>query len=242
MKLKVLGSSSKGNCYVLDSGDVAIILECGIRFFDVKVALNFNISKIAAVLITHSHGDHAKYVKSFMDAGIPVFGSQDTMIEARAAHHNYRPIVAGKTYEIPKFGYVTAFDVKHDVRCFGYLIQTLDGNTFCFITDTHYIPARFSGLNNIILECNFDDEIMDQQTGTPVMVRRRVLTSHLSFDLCKDFLTSTDLSLVNNIVLIHLSDRNSNAERFKKEIIELTGKNVHIADTGMEIDFDAKPF
>lgn len=241
MRLQVLGSSSKGNCYILHVGEVAIVLECGIRFYEVKKALDFNISKVKCCLLTHSHGDHAKYAKSFMDAGITVYGSRQTMVEAKADHYNYRPIPPLSNIDIPGIGIVQAFDVKHDVRCFGYLIQLTGGNTFCFITDTHYIGYSFKGLTNIILECNFSDDIIEE-SDAPAMVKKRVLQSHLSFDLAKDFLLNTDLTKVNNIVLVHLSDKNSNAERFRTEIQLLTGKTIHIAEPGMTIDFDQKPF
>ena len=36
MELRVLGSSSSGNCYILDNGNEALIIEAGIRFIDVK--------------------------------------------------------------------------------------------------------------------------------------------------------------------------------------------------------------
>ena len=36
MKLIVLGSSSNGNCYILDNGNEALIIEAGIRFQEVK--------------------------------------------------------------------------------------------------------------------------------------------------------------------------------------------------------------
>ena len=39
MELRVLGSSSSGNCYILDNGNEALIIEAGIRFIDVKKAL-----------------------------------------------------------------------------------------------------------------------------------------------------------------------------------------------------------
>lgn len=55
MILKCLGSSSSGNCYVLDSGKEALIIEAGIDFKSVKVALDFNIRKIVGVVISHSH-------------------------------------------------------------------------------------------------------------------------------------------------------------------------------------------
>ena len=47
-----------------------------------------------------------------------------------------------------------------------------------------------------------------------------------------------NLSKVNNIVLIHLSNRNSDAVKFQKEIAATTGKNVYIADKGMVIEFN----
>lgn len=55
MKINVLGSSSKGNCYLLEEGNEIIILEAGISLFEVKKILNFNISKIRGVCISHEH-------------------------------------------------------------------------------------------------------------------------------------------------------------------------------------------
>lgn len=53
---------------------------------------------------------------------------------------------------------------------------------------------------------------------------------------------ANDLSSVRNICLLHLSDRNSDAERFKKEFEEFTSKNVVIADKDVEIDLNLFPF
>ncbi len=55
-------------------------------------------------------------------------------------------------------------------------------------------------------------------------------------------LKANDLRQVNNIVLIHLSDSNSDEKQFVKEITELTYKNVCAAVNGMEIDFKKTPF
>jgi hypothetical protein len=40
---------------------------------------------------------------------------------------------------------------------------------------------------------------------------------------------ANDLSKVQEIWLLHLSDGNSDADRFKREIQELTGKPVYVA-------------
>ena len=55
MNLICLGSSSKGNTYILDAGDEALILEAGVPFMEVKKKLNFNISKIVGVTVSHAH-------------------------------------------------------------------------------------------------------------------------------------------------------------------------------------------
>jgi len=56
MKLQILGSSSKGNGYLLtSSGGEVLIIEAGISLIEVKKTLNFNLSKIAGVCISHEH-------------------------------------------------------------------------------------------------------------------------------------------------------------------------------------------
>jgi phosphoribosyl 1,2-cyclic phosphodiesterase len=45
----------------------------------------------------------------------------------------------------------------------------------------------------------------------------------------KEFLKANDLSKVQQIVLIHLSDGNSDEALFKTEIQKLTGKPVYVA-------------
>ncbi|MNU00815.1 hypothetical protein D3C72_2440420 [compost metagenome] len=46
----------------------------------------------------------------------------------------------------------------------------------------------------------------------------------------KDFLKANDTREVDEIWLLHLSDGNSDAELFKREIQELTGAAVQVAD------------
>ena len=62
MKLKVLGSGSSGNCYILESDAEALVIEAGLPFKEVKIALDFNISKIVGMICTHSHKDHSGFV------------------------------------------------------------------------------------------------------------------------------------------------------------------------------------
>jgi hypothetical protein len=64
----------------------------------------------------------------------------------------------------------------------------------------------------------------------------------MSFETCREELLANDLRAVNSIVLIHLSDLNSNADEFREGIREATGKTVYIAQKGMKIEFNKTPF
>lgn len=74
MRLKCLGSSSAGNCYLLtsDSGET-LILDCGIPIKEIKKGLNWNIKDVVGVLCTHKHLDHSKSLNDFQAMGIPIF-------------------------------------------------------------------------------------------------------------------------------------------------------------------------
>ena len=55
MKLKIIGSSSSGNSYVLENDNEILIIEAGIKFSDVQKAIDFRVDKIRGVLISHEH-------------------------------------------------------------------------------------------------------------------------------------------------------------------------------------------
>lgn len=54
--LKVTGSSSKGNSYIVETENESIILDLGCKWNDVLKSLNYKIDKVVGVLVTHSHG------------------------------------------------------------------------------------------------------------------------------------------------------------------------------------------
>lgn len=242
MELRVLGSSSRGNCYVLDNGSEALIVECGMPYKDVQRAVDYDISRIAGVLVSHEHGDHAKHAQQFIDARMPVFTSNGTK---EAIGLSASTMQAGVVYGIGSFS-VLPFNVQHDAaEPFGFLIQHVEMGITLFATDTYYLAYKFKGLNNIMLECNYSTDILNANIATgrvDTRVRSRIVESHCSYDTCMEVLMANDLTAVNNIVLIHLSDNNSNAFQFQNGIKQATGKNVHVAEKGLIINFNKSPF
>lgn len=246
MKLIILGSSSAGNCYLLDNGKEALMIECGVPFRDVKKAMDFDITRISACIVSHEHGDHARYVKDVMKSRIPLVMSEGTA-DALGLPSNTM-VIRSEACKLKRFGgfKVKPFKVMHDcAEPFGYLISHPETGTILFATDTCYLEQKFRGLNNILLECNYDTKILEENVEKgklPDFLANRTVKSHMSLETCIRTLQANNLSEVNNIVLIHLSPGNSNAVVFKAQVEVATGKNVIIAQKGLSIEFNKEPF
>jgi len=237
MQLSVIGSNSAGNAYLLQS-DIGetLLIECGVSMSAIKKALDFNLRDVAAV-VSHSHGDHALSIREVANAGIPVYAGAETLAaKGLTGHHRVNEITAGSRFNVMGFS-IMPFSVNHDVPCLGFLIRHLECGLTLFLTDTFYCDYTFPGLNNIIVECNHALDIIDSNK-TPGFLRDRIIQSHMSLKTCKELLAANDLTQVNNIVLIHLSDSNSDEARFKREVEDLTGRSVHIAVKGLSIPFN----
>ena len=246
MELTILGSSSAGNCYIFQNENEALIVECGVRFTDAKKALNFNLRKVAGCLISHEHGDHAKFVNEVLDACIPTFASAGTIENLKIKGQRKPTVIRAKeVFQIGTFR-VLPFKTKHDcAEPLGFLINHAETGNVLFATDTYYLPNKFKGLNNILIECNYRMDLLQKNIDDGIVhpaLLKRTLQSHLSYETCRDALLANDLSAVNNIVLIHLSGNNSNAREFKQGIEQATGKSVHIATSGMKLNFNKTPF
>jgi phosphoribosyl 1,2-cyclic phosphodiesterase len=245
MILKVIGTGSSGNCYLFQpEKGKSLIIDCGIHFKEVLKAISFQVNSVCGVLQTHSHGDHSKYTSDFLKKGMKVFMSIENKNEIGLESHNISIIEELKQFQIDEFE-IMPFNLKHDVKCLGFLINHPECGKFCLITDTHYCEYTFSGLNNIIIEANYSKEIIDRKYGPDSdkeFLRNRILKSHFSLENCIGLLKANDLSHVNNIVLIHLSDSNSNEVEFQRQVQEVTGKNVTVASKNLEINFNITPF
>ncbi len=233
MTLKVLGSESSGNCYLLESFFEIIIIEAGISFHEVKKALNYDLRKVTSCFITHSHGDHCKYAADYMKAGIDIYTSNETIQATGLSGHRVHSIQANTMIRIGEFK-IIPFPVPHGVPTFGFLIDHPFSGTILFVTDAAYIPNKFNTLNHILIEANYEDAILTSD---------RAVGKHMSLATCLEFLQANDMRQVRNIVLLHLSSGNSDAKMFTKSVrVKAPNASVWIADKGLEVYLSKHPF
>lgn len=236
MELICIASGSQGNSYILKSTQGEMLaLECGVRMTEVKKAIDFRTSDIAGALVSHRHGDHAKYVHDFTRCGITVYGPVDVFI---LPHHRNRPVQPGKGFKVGSFK-VLPFELKHDVPCMGYLIEHEEAGRILFMTDTYYSEYTFPGLNHILIETNYSDDALGEailEGRTHGSQKYRLLETHMELSVAEAFLKAQDLKGLKTLVLCHLSGANSDEQMFVDRMAALTGKPVYVANRGLEID------
>lgn len=236
MQLKVIGSSSSGNCYVLENETEALVIECGCPLRDLKRMMHYEMSKIVGCIISHEHNDHAGYAQEYSQSCIHIYALQDVLDKKNIVRRSHA-INEGETIHMGSFT-VKPFNVKHDVPCLGFQIDHDECGRILFLTDTYSCPINCVGINHWLIEANYADSILDENikngSVSPSM-RKRLLLSHMEIDNTIQVLKRSELANTRNIVLIHLSSRNSDEQYFIDKVQSATGKATYVADSGMNI-------
>lgn len=212
--LKVVGTGSGGNCYLLTVNSQTLVIEAGVNFKAVKKALNFDLSGVVGVLVSHEHGDHADFVSDFQKFGKNIYCTRGT--------HHKRPEVRPKIieylkpFEIGLFK-VTPFEINHDAcQPCGFLIE-FEGKRLAFITDTNDLNIRLNNIDYWLIEANYSPSEL-KASNLNVILKKRIQQSHMSIDRCKKILEAHNAEKSKLVLLIHGSEKHSNKEEFLTKI------------------------
>lgn len=248
MRLKVLGSGSNGNGYLLTStqGDT-LIIEAGVHVSQVFREVDYK--QISGLLVSHSHGDHAGFLREYLDRRIDTYIHEETLhsMKGYEDYSGFLPLFFEEEHPFKMGSYeIIPFRLDHDVTCFGFLIRHPDmlGNLL-FCTDTAAIPYTFDDVQTLMIEADYDENILarnETEGKIHPALARRIRQSHYSITQAINFCRNRDISKLRNIVLIHLSRHNSSADDFRNKMIQATGKPVYIAIPGLEVEVGNNPF
>lgn len=237
MRFVNFGSSSSGNCYYIEMQrkepmpPAKILLEAGISYKEVikKAGMEqVDLSGIDAILVTHEHQDHARAVKDFRNRGFRVYGN------ARITEGDPALTLAAKTTKVIAIDTtVTPISVEHDAPdSLGFIVRT-PLESMVFINDCKYFAADLSSIpfDYVAIEANYDgqtvhfayEQAKKDCNKTEMKRYQRIIDAHMSIAHTIQHLEAMDLSRCKAIFLMHLSDRNSNAERFKYRVQQATG-------------------
>ena len=243
MKLKVIGSGSKGNGYVLTNERESLLLEIGVPFKEIKKSLGYNFFSIQGCLISHQHKDHCSNVRELTSTGVPIYSNDETQ-EFIDKVYNERIIgvQANKNINVGKFQAAPFYLPHDDVPNFGYLLEHEEMGRLLFMTDYEYCPFVFKdfGIDHMLIECNYIDKYIDRTSAK----YKHVLRGHAGLDVVLDFIKANQTNNLQNIILCHLSDGSSNENEILQAVKEIVGPavNVFIAKKNLEVKVNKYPF
>lgn len=227
--LKVVGTGSKGNCYLLTVGNEIIVIEAGLPFTKIKKALNFNLSNVVGVLISHEHGDHSKSVKDFQKFGKEIYSTCGTARALKLEYFNQleylKPKKVGENFKVIP---IKSFHDAKEPCCF--LIE-FGYKRLAFITDTGDIKTRLNNVDYWLIECNYSNEML-KKSKLDISLKKRIQDTHLSVDSCKTILNGCGVEKSELVMLIHGSDNHSDNDEFLNKL-----PYAIIASEGLELNY-----
>lgn len=245
MNLCCLGSGSSGNCYLLSAETETLILDCGLPIREIKKGLDWDISRAVGVCVTHQHLDHSKAVKDFENIGIPIFSQKDMGIDFEGEHEERNHIRYGN-FDINAFAltdkngkFMHTNNDGSECPCYGFLIEHEDMGKLLYITDTELVKWRFSGINHILISCNYQKKYIFDSAK-----RNHVLRGHMELETVKDFIKANKSNALRTVILCHLSQDSANPEECLSEVQKVVGEGVKCvcAAAGETVELGLYPF
>jgi phosphoribosyl 1,2-cyclic phosphodiesterase len=210
MRLRVLGSSSAGNCTLVWHDHHAVMVDCGFVPHTMSAgidALDLDLPPIAGLLITHAHSDHVndRSVNLLVNNRVPVFVPHEI---ARTLQRMYPSIARahrlgmlrpfdGAGVEVGGFE-VEAFRVPHDAPggCFGFSLSHGTGQArrkTTIATDLGFqeeeLVRHFLGSQAVVIESNHDIDMLERSGRPEWLIKRIKDIGHLSNDQCASFVS-----------------------------------------------------
>jgi phosphoribosyl 1,2-cyclic phosphodiesterase len=217
-----LGSGSRGNATLVQAGGTSVMVDCGFAARELVArceGLGFDPATLAAILVTHEHGDHTRGVGAVARRfGIPVWMSHGTWRASRFGEIADLNLFAGHEGDF-RIGdlLVTPVPVPHDAREPTQFVFTRDRLRLGLLTDLGSITPRvlraFDGLDALLLECNHDLELIANGPYPPsLQARVGGHYGHLNNAQAADFLRQIDHGRLRHLVAGHLSEKNNAPE------------------------------
>ena len=217
--LTVLGSGSAGNATLLQQGGTCVLIDVGLSCRETARRLGMigvAPESVAAVVITHAHGDHTRGAALFSRRfEVPVHATAATRtVLSDADVWSWGELACDAPTDIGGFG-ITPFEVSHDAEAetVAFHIETAAG-AIGFATDvgvtTAALRSRFRRCRLLVMESNHAEDLLrvgpySASTKARIAGER----GHLSNEALARFVREDLGASVECLVLAHLSRVNN---------------------------------
>ena len=231
MRIASLGSGSRGNATLIQHRDTTLLVDNGfsLKQFSQRLRrLEIEIGHIDAVFLTHEHGDHSNGVERLCSShGIPLWTAVGTARAALAPGFEFNSLIAGQRVLVGDIE-VLPVTVPHDAsEPLQFIFHQIDnGKRLGVLTDTGHITSHiveaFDGLDGLLLEFNYDPEML-ANGPYPEMLKQRVGGNHghLSNLQSMELLQRIDTRMLGCLIAAHISEKNNHPDIVGEMIREL---------------------
>jgi phosphoribosyl 1,2-cyclic phosphodiesterase len=220
MRFASLGSGSKGNALLVESGRTRVLLDCG--FGPRELArrlerLDVAPESITAVLITHEHADHVGgAARCAARYGWAVHASHGTATAATLDAIGARRFDSHARFAIDDLE-IHPYPVPHDAREPTQFVFFDGSERLGVLTDagaiTPHIVAMLKDCAALVLECNHDVDMLAQGRYPPPLKRRIAGEfGHLDNAAAADLLRAIGSKQLRHVIAAHLSEENNTPE------------------------------
>lgn len=221
LRFASLGSGSKGNATLIESGKTRILLDCGFSLDETLrrlQRLNCSPQSLSAIVVTHEHTDHSLGIGRLSRRfHLPVWltvGTYQVMRDVQFAQHHFINIHEALTIQDIQ---LTPFPVPHDAREPCQFIFSDGDKRLAVLTDVgSYTPLILQTLHNadgLLLECNYEQHLL-AKGPYPAVLKKRVAGryGHLGNDQASTLLQQLSLPNLQHLVGMHLSEQNNSPD------------------------------
>lgn len=224
MKIINLASGSKGNCTLIKLDKINVMIDIGLPMSNLTKRLDKAIPKIDLLIITHTHVDHIKGLKSIVKEQNPEIYTLEEKLSEKVVSNkiNVQNIIENDNL------YIELFELSHDVKCAGVYLKYKD-EELVYITDTGYVRDKllnkYKNKDIYIIESNYEEDIL-RHGKYPYHLQQRILSSkgHISNKDSVRYLKTLIGDKTKYIMLAHLSEENNAPEVVEQHISKLLEK------------------
>lgn len=230
VRFTVLGSGSGGNSAYIEAGKTRLLVDAGLSGRQIRerlASIGRTPETLSGVLLTHEHSDHVKGLKMIAaKLDIPVYCNRLTLEEIQEQTDclfDAKVFQTGESFEVGEV-MVESFSVPHDALDPAGFVVCTEAGKIGFLTDlghvTRLVMDRVKDAAVLVLETNYDQKMLQEDTKRPWSVKQRICSrhGHLSNDAAATALEAIVSNRLGHVYLAHLSRDCNSPERARQAV------------------------